>query len=1234
MFFTVLLLLATMALPLSSQGGTVRETEDLRDRIVVESGLQIFSPNAVRGAWELYLLGKQVWWSGKILGIAALEPDPRAPIVLASRDVPKFTVQDVSQAFGNREIVASERTVALFNELAAIEEPLTANIIAFTRAMQSYKQAAAAQDEASKQARLEEARRFGEAIKDLSQKSLGVMQAIVEQHRADGLGNPVLTPEEAAAFIKEVQVNGLPADEQKGLLALGLPEETLRKLEAYIAEADPAGAAGIDLMNVFLFGMEVNAQTPAEVDKDLADLLAEAIIAFDLPHRPLGLAKLEFVDNVLTVSNLESGEDGVAIDLPQTDNLSVEVDGLKDGAILRTTAFGEIDGTPGQLIGAAQVAVVGNMTEISGDFDGVKAELNTVEVYNGDRLVANITDLLGVDAIRIPIFPPIVIDPWLCWPRPPCIPWWIFRWREPAPIDLGRFGLGVVEGTEIRLGAVAGDPSPQPSLLLSEVRLQAINAASFAIIGETFMEPPGGPMIPFEYTHTVDINGEQGVAKATGRIDLARGRLIYEGVIDRYIPGYRWWPVSWLTLIIISGGPIFALEEGGAVNLHTLTKGELGYKVEVTTQDDFADILTEIAVERRGETIVATLNSTGTARYPEVVAMAQPVVRLVQTPTSGGFVEEGVKQLIAEDGAVIKSFVKAVYSGVELPSSQLREVSLSALEESKDGLSVRLQIDNIVKLRDEKTLPFEYVHAVDINGERGAATATGLIDLARGRLIYDGFVDRYIIGYRWWPVSWLTLIIISGGPVFALEEAGAQNLLSLTKGALGHKVEVHTTDEFADITTNIGVEFRAGTVSATLNSVGKAAYPDIVGMSRAPVVFSQTPNPDGGFIERGAKELTAADGRIIKTSVTATYSGVELPSPQQRVVNLSILEESADRQYVKLQVDNVVKPLVEEKLVYNVELWAGVNLLAVPLDPSPPEWRLSDLARHIGEAVSFIVWYDHAAQRFISYFTDFPETSSANKMVSGGEGYIVVMKEPTTVRFEGRGWSNTPAAPPLHAGAISTLAVDGQVFDDRTGGHLNSAKVVVRNLRTGAVAENVIGAFGASGRFVVTFASLDGQAVVEAGDMLEIRVVNAKGERATEPMVYPLTADALQSHRMTLETLWVAPIPEKFALFNNYPNPFNPETWIPYQLPERATVSIEIYDASGRIVRALYLGEQPAGTYLSRARAAYWDGRNTLGESAVSGVYFYALKAVPLAKGDDRGLADAFSDVKKMVILK
>ena len=98
--------------------------------------------------------------------------------------------------------------------------------------------------------------------------------------------------------------------------------------------------------------------------------------------------------------------------------------------------------------------------------------------------------------------------------------------------------------------------------------------------------------------------------------------------------------------------------------------------------------------------------------------------------------------------------------------------------------------------------------------------------------------------------------------------------------------------------------------------------------------------------------------------------------------------------------------------------------------------------------------------------------------------------------------------------------------------------------------------------------------------------------------------------------------PQETVLLHNYPNPFNPETWIPYQLSKPADVTLTIYDIQGRVVRNLDLGYQRAGMYHGRSRAAHWDGRNAQGEPVASGVYFYTLKA-----GD-------FAATRKMLIRK
>ena len=139
---------------------------------------------------------------------------------------------------------------------------------------------------------------------------------------------------------------------------------------------------------------------------------------------------------------------------------------------------------------------------------------------------------------------------------------------------------------------------------------------------------------------------------------------------------------------------------------------------------------------------------------------------------------------------------------------------------------------------------------------------------------------------------------------------------------------------------------------------------------------------------------------------------------------------------------------------------------------------------------------------------------------------------------------------------------------------------------------------------------------------------NSGGDRITVTInVTDVVDDALFVR--TLEVVGNAPsaqtppaTPDKTVLFSNFPNPFNPETWIPYQLAEPAEVTLTIYNMRGVIVRALKLGHKSAGMYTSRSRAIHWDGRDMFGEKVATGVYFYTLKA------------GEFSATRKLLIVK
>jgi hypothetical protein len=206
----------------------------------------------------------------------------------------------------------------------------------------------------------------------------------------------------------------------------------------------------------------------------------------------------------------------------------------------------------------------------------------------------------------------------------------------------------------------------------------------------------------------------------------------------------------------------------------------------------------------------------------------------------------------------------------------------------------------------------------------------------------------------------------------------------------------------------------------------------------------------------------------------------------------------------------------------------------------------------------------------------------------------------------------------LDSDKVKLLAVEkGDLLDTDESQSFWHQPELQRNLARG-IANVALGAKAkakfshASGQLAIITLQLDGASF---GDRAEIRIenlllVDADG-RGVLTRTQPIPLD--------LESLIQ---PEQDLLLQNYPNPFNPETWIPYQITQDATVRIDIYNTLGQVVRTLDLGHRPVGVYVSRGRAAYWDGTNNFGERVASSVYFYAIKA------------GSFHAVKRMVILK
>jgi hypothetical protein len=223
------------------------------------------------------------------------------------------------------------------------------------------------------------------------------------------------------------------------------------------------------------------------------------------------------------------------------------------------------------------------------------------------------------------------------------------------------------------------------------------------------------------------------------------------------------------------------------------------------------------------------------------------------------------------------------------------------------------------------------------------------------------------------------------------------------------------------------------------------------------------------------------------------------------------------------------------------------------------------------------------------------------------------------VAFVGAAWTNTPsveAAPPeVSRDSAWAFIVNGPVYEWDG----QPCVVIVKNLKTG---EGVTDYVKEDGYFSAVFADLTRKSVVQTGDEMEVTVRNLTGEIIAGPIQKGITREEIHQAFVKLPLNIGEVIPPETVLLQNYPNPFNPETWIPYQIRQPSEVVIRIYNATGRLIRTLNLGQREAGFYLSRSSAAYWNGKSDSNESVSSGLYFYQIKA-----GD-------FNATRRMVIVK
>ena len=308
-----------------------------------------------------------------------------------------------------------------------------------------------------------------------------------------------------------------------------------------------------------------------------------------------------------------------------------------------------------------------------------------------------------------------------------------------------------------------------------------------------------------------------------------------------------------------------------------------------------------------------------------------------------------------------------------------------------------------------------------------------------------------------------------------------------------------------------------------------------------------------------------------------------------------------------------------------ITLNQGYNVIGLPLNDSRI-MRVGDLfaLEGIGGNVHVIILTDGGEVKAVGRAGD-----PGDIPITGGQSFILAAQRAAAVTISGDAWANnseTAAAPPVTLKGVEVgdttpvLGLRGAVVDQGTGVNQVGLRVTIKNLSTGRAVAAVTAPAEAGYRLTVVDIETGRAATI--GDTLEISAQSPNPFIGVEPLRYTVTAEDVKQSLIQLPELVSYEIPAETQLLSNYPNPFNPETWIPYRLAEDAFVTLTIYDQPGQVVRTLDVGHQIAAVYENRSKAIYWDGRNQVGEQVASGVYFYHLST-----GD-------YSATRKMLILK
>ena len=358
-------------------------------------------------------------------------------------------------------------------------------------------------------------------------------------------------------------------------------------------------------------------------------------------------------------------------------------------------------------------------------------------------------------------------------------------------------------------------------------------------------------------------------------------------------------------------------------------------------------------------------------------------------------------------------------------------------------------------------------------------------------------------------------------------------------------------------------------------------------------------------------------------------------------VSVTAIEQS--NATVSVSPSSVQSPAIGEQLTFSLNIANGENVAGYQATVSFDTSALRDVKSAYGDYLPADAFFADPIGDYHwlgeTFFHSITFAANTLAEASNGDGTLVTLtfkvvdfkastltlSQVYLVDSDGKRWEATTAN---GAVTVPLEPTEETVGDINRDGVVDILDLIIVGARFGQRGQNS--------------ADLNGDGLVDIVDL--VLVASEFGGEAAAPSLYPqalelLTAADLrqwlsQAEQLALtdptylrgitvlEQLHAALIPQETTLLPNYPNPFNPETWIPYRLSHASDVDITIYDTRGMVVRRLDLGHQMAGYYTARAKAAYWNGRNESGESVASGIYFYQLRA-----GD-------YTALRRMVILK